>query len=325
MRFPYKKELSRAYGITIQNPWLWVFGLFIGGISGNFFNRAAFDNRSQTDIAQDAEMAVAETVSWILSHPIEFIALILLALSILIIVILLQGLSRGAVIWAAVELSKKEEKKRDPAPIGFSRALRASLKYLNKIVGLQLLLILFAVAFLAIVTFPILFLFSVGAGAKAAILLLLALSLFLPALAVIFFSFIFGPIFIVMYRAGIAKALALSFKLIKKRFWQCLGVLFVLSVAAVGVGVVAEALFALISASGAGLSLLVAHDMSNIPGMILFFGSILIASICVIVLGSAYASFAQVFWTIAVKKMMAELELDEKEEALAIEPAHTIN
>lgn len=321
IRFPYKKELSSAYLVTLKNPWLWVFGLFLGGAAGNFSGQSGFDPVNPKWEISNSDAALAEATSWISGHLAEFISFLLLVFSVLLILVVLQGLSKGAVIWTAAEFAKTEDK-RNPAGVTFKEAAGAGKIFFNRIIGLQISLFLSAVGLVVITAVPIFFLFAIGAAAKATILLLLAMSLFLPVIIVISFGFIFGPIFIVIYKQSIPKAFMLSLKLVRKRLWQCLGAVIVILGIGIAVAAAGAAIFYLVSLIGVGLSLFAASTPAgaDIAVMILFFGSSLIGAICVIVLESAYASFSQAFWAIMVKSMMGELELDEKEQAFATEP-----
>ena len=317
--FPYVKILKKSYQLTLKNPWLWFFGLFIGGFSGDFYSGFGVEpSVPANSLTFDLALIRSQIFEWIAVNSIEFLIYALLGLSVFLIFVVLQGLSLGAIIWTAGQ-EQKAVRDQDKEGVKFRIALKRSKLYFSKIVGLQFALTLATLALLTVFGLPVAYLFSVGATTRAILLIFLGAILFVPAVLIFVFSSIFGPILIVLYEQKVRGAVSISIKLIRKKFWPSMALVFFLLLIGLFVGAVSGLIFLLLTLLGLGLTVLTAQELTNIHSIILFFGPILIAFTCVIVLQSAFAVFGQTAWVLAVKEMMADLELKEKPEEFARE------
>ncbi len=318
-QFPYLAILKKAYEITRQHFWLWIFGLFVGGtFSLNFSPFFSRPPRPEQVVNMQASWTKAQ--SWISSNWEIFSLLVALVLLGFLCAILVSGIAKGAIIWASQRLVVSSGE-RAKEKVDFRSALKSGRLYLWRIIGLQLgLTASFFILFLVFFT-PVVYLFIAGVSGRGLVLLLLGLLIFAPASLVIGFLHLYGPIFIVFYDFRINEALVFSFNLVRHKlresmilaaFLLGLNIVFLLGLAfSVIVFTLPVALLGwLVSSLGFGVAM-----------YMLVFGTILIGFFYVIVLSAGFTAFENVTWVLAVQEMVKAMKIDEQEEALAAEPA----
>lgn len=314
--FPHLAILKQAYEIVRRRYFLWVWGLFLGGttilnLSGAAMKRLPVWRWEKIAAAYTAWLARQdpETASWLL----------LAALAVPLVLIVIFGLSKGAVIWSAGELAKKTADRPQQPTLRTSFA--AGKKFLWPVAGLQILTTIVLVLLLLIFAFPIYYLTTAGAAAQATILLLLALVIMLPTIVIFGFIHLFGPIFIVLYGRGINQALALSFGLLRHKMKDSL----VLAAFLIGLEILfflALAFSLLVAALPvAALLLLLAWLKLFAAFWTVGIGAFVAAVIYVIVLKAGFAAFANITWVLALGEMIGTIKSEEPEPALARQPA----
>lgn len=319
--FPYFEIVKKAYELTVKNPWLWIFGLFIGGTTG--FNLGSFNYVLPPPAINDY-FAVKESYeaasSWVTAHPQEFAWLVALILLVGFVLLILSGLSRAAVIWATAKMTAAE---KEPEPSGFKKTLREAQRFLWPIVGLQICItagfLLIFLLFLA----PIVYLFAVNAIGRAIVLLFLALVILLPTSIVFIFLHRYGPIFIVLFSQRISQALQLSFSLLRQKIRESL----ILAAFLVGLSFLflLGLTFALIlfSLPISLLGLLLVKLELGLAFYTLLVGSVITGIVFTIVLSAGFAVYQNIAWVLAVQELVKTVKkpAEKAKEAFAPEPA----
>ncbi|MBI4050518.1 MAG: hypothetical protein HY396_00885 [Candidatus Doudnabacteria bacterium] len=313
--FPYFEILKRAYELTIRNLWLWIFGLFVGGTASINFGwiRYFFPGPKNIEF-QKVEQEWRQILEWFSAHPQVFAAVAGAIVILALVLIIFAGLSRGAVIWAARELSEHRE-------TFFWRSLKESRKYFWQIIGLQIVVTVTFGIFFSIILAPIAYLFSVGAVGRGVVLSLLGLLIFVPGSIVFGFLHLYGPIFIVLYQARISRAIHLSFNLVRVKLKESI----ILSAFLIGLSLVFMflAIFSIIlfSLPVAVLILVLFYLKLGTAATILLVGTAIIGFIYLLVLTAGFAIFQNIVWVLAVSEMVKTQKLPEEAKAYAVEPA----
>lgn len=313
--FPYLAILKQAWQITVKNSWLWIFGLFIGGTSAlNLGGLNFFLAPPDKDDLEKLRNLSFQAETWIRQNPELFTVFVAVFLSFSLILIIFQGLSKAAVIWATRELEEKRA-------INFKKSLLTARYYFWRIIGLQILITIVFLAGLIVFAGPIVYFFELGETLRGVLLTLAGLAVFIPASIVLGFLHLYGPIFIVLYDKKIEEALGLSLNLIKKKLKESiilsafligLSFLFFLILAfCIVLMVLPLALFALLTST---------LGFSSATYAIIA-GSAVISFLSILILGAAFTVFQNITWILAVQEMIQTLRLKQTSEALAIEPA----
>lgn len=313
--FPYFEVVKKAYELAVKNPWLWVFGLFIGGTLG--LNLGSFNYAVPPQAAKDYvgwRESCQSVYSWVNSHPQEFALLASLVLVAAFILIVLSGLSKAAVIWATAKLKENEE-------VGFKKAVREGQRFLWPIVGLQLCITAAFFILLGLFAAPVLYLFLEGAIGRAVVLLLLALVILFPSSVVFIFLHRYGPIFIVLYRQRISQALQLSFNLLRQKVRESL----ILAAFLIGISMLfllgLTFLLIFLSLPISLLALLLVKLELAAAFYALVLGAAVLGIVLTIALSAGFAVYQNIAWVLAVQELVRTQKFAEKtKEALAAEP-----
>jgi len=318
--FPYLTILKKAWGLAIRNKWLWIFGLFIGGISsinlgtGNYF---AVAEPSTQEVLQQIWL---DSLGWFLANNEVFLVLLIVAVAVILVLLIVQGVAKGAVIWSVQQLTERDQAKQKRA--SFKNSILASRVFLWRIVGLHLLVTGAFFILIGLFLAPVSYLFVTGALGRAAILALLGLAIVIPAGLVFGFLHLYGPIFIVLYDQRIRGALSLSFGLIRRKFKESI----VMAAFLLGLGVLLWLIivFSLILFAIPFAILAFTVTWLELPAALWFLiaGAILVGFIYAIVLKAGFAVFHNMVWVLTVKELMVNERIEqEKKKALVAEPA----
>ena len=319
--FPYFEILQQAWTYTRRRPWLWIFGFFAGGTAGiNFggFNYV-FSPPTEAQVAQ-AEAQWGAVVSWIQFHSLWFTVIVALVFVVSGAMIVLAGISRGALVWAGGKFSE-DERVRNLDSVDFIVVFRQGRAHFWRIVGLQVLTTLAFLAMFALYLTPVIYLFAADAVNRAVFLSFFGLLIFIPAGITLSFMHLYGPIFLVVYGVNISSALQYSFNLFRQKFVESLLFALLLLVTSFGFGLIL--LFSLVLL---GLPLLLCAYLLLRFGfleaaLVWAAGSGILLICYTIVMGAAFAVFQNFAWVIAVRQMLRTVNLKKEEEAVAPEPA----
>lgn len=309
--FPYLDILKKAYELARKHLWLWVWGFFLSGIT--IVNLSSF----RLPGAGRHFRALAE--EWLAKQNYDaalwFTPTVLAGLLLLLV---LYGLAKTATVWAAGELLKPPAQQRIFPTL--KRSFLAAKKHFAPVLGQQILITLVFALLLLLFALPIYYLFLAEAVARAIVLLILAVAIFLPVTLIFGFLHLFGPIFIVLYERDINESLALSFRLIRQKFKECI----VLSAFLIGLEIlfVAAVAFSLILFALPVAILLLPLIWLNFPLSVLVITgtAFFAAGLYAIVLKSGFAIFTNIAWVLAVQEMVKTQKFPAEAKALAAEP-----
>lgn len=302
--FPYFKILRKARDTAFTHRCLWVFGLFLGGMVSFYFTFLNYffsppPSPEELKQAQEQWNRYLESVN---HNPKLFVLTSVVVLAVVFLLIILAGIARGSVIWATGRDESSAQK------LNFRTSFRAGLKFLGRLILLQLLITLFFVILFLVFSSPVFYLFAIGAPGRAAALAILALIIFVPAAVVFSFLHLFGPVFLVLYERKVGESITLAFNLFKAKLKESL----VLAVLVLGIS--ALFVFALIFSI-----IIISLFFSFLEIPLWVFG---IISFCyTIVAGAVFKVFQNAVWVLAVKEMVKTGKIQENKPVLAAESA----
>lgn len=316
--FPYIEILKKAYQTTRSHPWLWVFGLFLGGTSvfnSGIFNLAV-DRFALGEPGRIKELytSILDTIS---DRAPMFVLACIAVLAVSLILISLAALAFSSIIGAAARLTSASPGDRE---LNFRSAFASGKIFFWRVIGLQILTTCGIIILTLVLASPVVYLFSIGAAGRALVLLLFAATIFIPASLVFGFLHLYGPIFVVLYDRRIGEAMLLSFNLLRGKFKESvimsaflvgLNVLFILCL--VFSIIVTSLPFALLIWLFLKLQIAIAAQIFIGLGLLINFVLVMVAN-------AGFAVFQSVSWVLAVSEMVRTLKLQKEEKALAPEP-----
>lgn len=307
--FPYLEIVQKAYRHSLDNIWLWVLGLFSGGLFTNF---GGWNFSGQPEKV----FSFLETSDFF-SSPVALTAMILAFAGILAGFLILYGASLSGVIVAC----GKFEDPQDPNHQHVARSiLRQGKKHSAKVIGLNLMVLAFFLVSLTIFALPISYLVGLKAYARAWVLGGLGLLIFVPAMVVFSFLRIYGPIFIVRYQASVVRSLSLSFHLLRHKLKESLMIgLFLLGLSIMFIFLVSFSIILMSTLFSLSDVYLTSFPRNGVRD-ILFAATLACWSLVVIIFSAGFSVFKTITWVAAVEEMVKTRRLEEPgEKALAIE------
>lgn len=313
--FPYLDILKKAYRHTVKHPWLWVFGIFLGGIGGFNIWSFQFSFSPPRERQVQSLQAVAENItSWISQNTWLFAGLAAAALAVAAALVILSGLAKGAVISATRKIVSGE-------PVAFRPAVREGRKFFARIIVLHMLVTLAFFVGLLVFALPVTYLYALGAAGRAVTLAVIGVIIFIPASLVFSFMHLFGPIFIVLYNVSVPSAIHYSFNLVRQKLKESL--IFALCLAGAGLLFIFLVSFSIIL-TGVPAALLgwFMESLGFALGVkTLLAGFIAAAIVYIMIMGAGFAVFQNIAWVLAVNEMVHAQKMNEVEEKeLAAEP-----
>lgn len=321
--FPYLSVLKRAYLITLKYKWLWIFGLFIGGVS-NYSNIVA-SFRSETEYANQGAASFFLLWQQVQDNPVQAGAAMAFIVAAIAFYALFQGLSKSAILYAINELDEIRAGRKTETDINFRSALTNGKSFFSKIVCLQLAIIAAAILLLVTILAPVYFLHNSDIDLYGSFLFPLGSLILLSGAFVLSVIFVLGPVFIVVYGSSVTQAIILSLKLLHKKTWSVLSfgaVLILLDIAwslAIVTSIAIVAAIAGLGSLNSLLSTLLAAEPSVLEGFNA--AGIIILSIYAIVMGTIFSVFSNASWILAAKEMIASLPLGEESKSFSPAPA----
>src|SRR3989344_2146210 len=185
--FPYFAVLRRAYALTIDHAWLWIFGIFAGSISGFIFFLADASRRSY----------------WQLALPLG------------LLILFLAAAAKGALVWTVKEFHEKRH-------VTLRGALKHGWHYSGRIFIIQFLALIAAALVTAALVTPVMFMFFSHQVGEAVALIFLGAGILVPVIITLGFIGIYGPIALVLYKFSIRACLAFALDLFQTRLKESL-------------------------------------------------------------------------------------------------------
>lgn len=221
----YRQTLKKAWSLTIQNPFLWFFGLF-AALAGNgeeydtFFNNLRLVQNTQTNLDEyRTALLNGEIGTFFENLGLTFktdlgTALLLIVAGAIILLVLawLMTVSQAALITTA-------NRKEDGEKTGFIDALLTGSKFYWKLFGLNALAMGVIYLALGLIALPLVALYIPNASMTWSVLLtLLAFILLIPINVVTSFITKYAAIYIVTQGNKILPAIVNAWRLFKKNW-----------------------------------------------------------------------------------------------------------
>jgi hypothetical protein len=295
--------VKRAWRITYQHKFLWIFGLFLGTSASFSFNGINFNQVSYTTDQADLEKYFGQAYGFLLDNLIIIIISALALLFLILFFMVLSVISQGAMIGAVDKLNDRKE-------INFSKAFRIGLKNFWKILGIYILFGLIAFLSLVILAAPTIALFAYGLPGRGFIMMLLSILIFIPLVILFSFASIYSLRFAVIGKKKVIDSINLGVHLFFNNFWQSilmylilLGIMFLVSIIAaiaflvillfIGIPLVALG-FVLFPVAGIASAIILA-----IIGLIIIF-------IAAFLISSLVNTYKSSLWTLTYKNLNVE-------------------
>ncbi|KKW21935.1 MAG: hypothetical protein UY65_C0035G0007 [Parcubacteria group bacterium GW2011_GWA2_51_12] len=318
--FPYFQILHQAWKQTLKHPWLWVFGFFAGGTAGVNFGgiNYIFSPPTQKQLEQ-ASSQWTQVASWVQFHPLWFAVIVSAVFVISMATVMLAGISRGSLVWAAGKFADERELKI--AEVNFSLTLEQGRKHFWRIIGLQVCTTLIFLVVFTLYFAPVVYLFQSGAISRAAFLSVFGLLFFIPAGVVLSFLHLYGPIFLVLYGLRILPALQHAFHLLRQKLLESL--IFALLMLATSLMFIVVLLLSLgiLGSPFMLVGYILLRSGLFQAALVWALGSGILLICYTIVLGAAFSAFQNLAWVFAVRYLVRSVNLEKEERAYAAEPA----
>lgn len=302
----YGENITGAFWTALRNPYLWIFGLFVGG-SGSTVglsnqNQDIGPNRDLLRFAEDNLVAI-------------IIVSIVFVLSLVIISIALSVISQAGLVASVAALHEGRQS-------SFSETWRSGASRFWRMLGLQITLLLVWILLFVAAIIPavlasllILTLSEPGFISIALIVVISLLTLLLLILLFIPFSII-GALAarnLVLEDNQIFGSLGDGYNLFRANIGKSLLVWLIQIGIAVGVGLIVGIVT---FAAGYPVSWLLAPLLSGfgVGDILLVAGALIVFSLPFLILGAAVSAFAHAYWTIAYLQLRGADDLNTTED-----------
>jgi hypothetical protein len=298
-KIQYLDILKRAFLMTWNNKFLWVFGLFVflGSLNSNLnFN---------TGKVSETNEKFQSVVNFMQSNPRTSLALGLMFLLVAIVFFLMRFLGMAAIIKSANNISVYSQSKIRAV---FSEAE----KYLWRLLLLEIIVNLALLVVIIILVFPISYLFALKANTLAILSGIIAVVIFVPLLLIAYFLRRYAYFYIVLGDMKIRMSLELAYSLLRKNIRESL-IMGCTTIAAAVVFLAAAFIFIaasviMIVAIGLALYFL----LTKIGAVIVFVAGGITGIILLLILFSWYSSFVQTIWVLFFQEISLEKQPEKK-------------
>jgi hypothetical protein len=311
----------RAYLTTINNPALWLFGLFLtSGFNAHWFvlfNQLQFAVKNPATLGRE-----------VLEHPADATLIIISLLATGAITLVVSNWAKILLFLHAAEILKLKRvmpgwrrasdavaSSVDPAsPTIFGlqkKLIHESQRYFWPVVGVSVLTGAMTIAVAIILFFPAGYLLR--ADQNQGIVLALAMALFTVLLLFISFQNIFATLFIILYQRGIRSALNLALDLIVTK-WQHIAVFAVILLVIYGLGVSAAFGIVHLSRGPIAVGFAIASHANMTAAALLFGAEWILVSLLLLV----WVALLNVFSNVALLILFNDLVKAKPAEFLAV-------
>lgn len=314
-KIDYSRILRRAYDITIQNKFLWVFGALIAlGSGGGNFNGGGGGSGGNTTPQEDEVFNKIE--GFANQYWLAIIALVAFVFLLLIIIWILGTISRGALIDCA-------NKADDGIYADIKSGFRRGLHFFGRVFGIGLVFFALMMVVLTVILAPVIYFIIMKQFAPAIFIGIMGLLFFIPI--AMFFGIIsqLALLFAVMMERRVFAAISEAYELFLKNF-SAIGLLWLLSI---GIGIVASvatffvALPVILIAVPFVLGSYAAFQLSGLIISILI--GVIIFTIAMAIVRGVFEVYLQTFWILGFKELMGEKIKLEENQKIASEAAAT--
>lgn len=308
----YSRILRRAYDITIQHKFLWVFGALIAlGSGGGNFNGGGGSGESVTPQEQEFFNKIDGFAN---QYWLAIIALVAFVFLLLIVIWVMGTISRGALIDSA---NKVDDGIHADIKSGFHRGLH----FFWRIFGIGLVFFALMMVVLAVILTPVIYFIVMKQFAPAIFIGIMGLLFFIPI--AMFFGIIsqLALLFAVMMERRVFAAISEAYDLLFKNF-SAVGLLWLLSIGIGIVGSVVTFFFALPLILIAVPFALGSYAAFQLSGLVITIAvSVIIFMVVMAIVRGVFEVYLQTFWILGFKELMGEKIKAEENQKVAAETA----
>jgi hypothetical protein len=283
--------IKRAWQITWQNKFLWLFGVFVTGVGGAVFNftipQGGIPNLPEEQISQ----VYQNSFDFFAKYWFVFLFIGLALLFLFLLFFVLNIASEGALIGSVDKIEKGET-------VNIKEGFKIGFANFWKIFSLKIIFTVLVLAALFILAAPAVSLFILEMYGRALILLFFALVIFLPLVFITSFIVLYAMRFIVLKNLKVFQSISLGFNLLKKNIIPTIIIILILILASfiVGVGFFGIILFVFIPLVILAVG---AYFIGGIIGVVaLGLPAILLFILTTALVGAVYNTFSSSVWTL---------------------------
>jgi hypothetical protein len=293
----YSDLIKRAYQLTIKNRFLWIFGIFLGGMAAfgdfNQFNKKSF-NSLGLDQAKISNF-VSQHVSTVLHVAVGLIVFIL-------IMIILSILAQGGLIGSADQLNQGKK-------TNFSLGFKTGLKHFWRILSLGLIASVLVILVLFILSLPLALLISAKIIWLAIIWGIISILIFLALIIALNLVFPYSLRFLVIEDKSIFESLNQGTKFVLGHIGPVI-LIYLISIAASIIFMTAFFL-AVIIVGGLLFGIGYVLWLASVP-VAIFYSVVaaLVLLIAIITVSSMFKTFQSVLITLGYEKLKNQIKSD---------------
>lgn len=284
--------IKRAWQITWQHKFLWLFGFFAAGLSSASFNfsfPSSQNNKGLSDL--NASQISQQLSEFFLKYWFVFLFLGLFFLLIFLVFFVLNIVSNNALIGCVKKIQKDETTNlKDGFGLGFSKFW--------KMLGLRVLFGVIVFLTLIILAVPVISLFIFQMYGRGLILLILALAIFLPLVFIFSFVLNYAMRGLVLENLGIFSSINFGFYLFKNNILQTAVIFLILMAASFAIGVLFLMLLFFIALPFIIFGIIFYFAGGWIGSLIVGIIGFLTLFVLIVLISSVYNTFASCTWTL---------------------------
>lgn len=294
--------IKRAWLITWQNKFLWVFGFFAAGLSGFSFNFSFPSPQNNKEFYNSFIFQIYQFYEFLSKYWFVVLFISLVLFLIFLVFFVLDIVSHNALINSVKKIEKNESTSlKDGFKFGFSKFW--------KMFGLRCLMGL-AVSFaLIILAVPVISLFVFRMYGRGFILLILALIIFLPLLFIFSLILNYAMRGLILRNLGIFSSINFGFCLFKNNILKTIIIFLILILASFLLGILFLFLLLFIALPFALLGIIFYFVGGWTASLIVGAFGFLIFLALITLISSVYNTFSSSVWTLTYLELEKEARL----------------
>lgn len=217
-KIDYAKILKKSFRITIENKFLWLFGLMLalggGGTSFNFNFPSGGSSDEKIDEMTYMNAMRKVTYYWEMYKELIILGIVLLVL-LGIAFYVLALIARGGLIGSIFKILKNEE-------VNFKKGFKEGAGYLGRMFLISLATMCSSIGLLVILAVPVIRLFVLKSYVAGSILGIFALFIFITFIILLSFLIRYAEIYLVSSNLGAYDSMKLGYRLFEKNIGNSL-------------------------------------------------------------------------------------------------------
>lgn len=295
----YLALAKRAYKLTIENKFLWIFGFLagsVGGLTGYQFS-SLNGSSSKTENIDHAKLQqlLDQLRVFYETHTMTILAVALAVLLFMVLMFILSILSQGALISSVARLNKAEK-------VDFWKGLKDGGKYFWRIWGLMIAYSMIIFLAMAVLCLPLLVTISSANVVLTVLWAIIALLLIFLVCLVISFVAPYSQCLVVLKNKGVIESIKDGFEFVRTHILNIFVVYLMLMaigiIFGIGLGILVLILGAVLALIGIAIGL-----TSIIAGSIYALACIIIFVLLISIIMGAYNAYQTAVITLAYEQL----------------------